>query len=812
MSSQTCLGREIMFLQGGRDTLAPTYWSHRISSSKEEIISHILCCLSFFSKEEEEMSNDLTEWQEKADKIFGLLKGDASTRQQAISLLDSLADLIHSAGASGVFMSMFMRPDTVECTFAWMQDALDDMSWSERRDFNRENLFWPLYNVMHRIFPNMAQELHPTFGFKPGGHLPDFLLSPNSVKDIVVLGYENKHDTYSKLLTNAHRLDGVQSISFSDISMFENCFGNCDVSELGGGSGSFHIVESMDNALCYDEVEGKRQLRVATGLFYQEYDFSLQEHPYLQVADIFQHSVENIAELWGLTTPHSVLDLGIVRLYLEGSIEDTISERVVSISLVNDMDDAWCDRDNDNYIEQLLGGATFPLLREVKGNFNLSWDADSGEIKITADLLSRAPRLKTIYFLVQGDSVDSWTVSFADCDDVQHPLSHVVVESSEDVIFYLFDTSNNQSLKERLKAISVNASETLNNEQQRDFLSKASFVHLFRTDTDISSIRHFVHLEALHVEREPYFVLKKMRNISDVDLNAEVLEINEFIEELENRFVIPKVPTGSSADGTVVQSLSEVQFYVDNNELFSSTTIFLGSLRDHVQEQSFPDSFVAWLQAKGMVRVGHYCLWVNDAGTVRMKTYATWGPRYLDHVKTYGGTLNLERILFGLPQGVDNILPLSMKSIRYNDPAIPVPGLLMISNLMELRVEIPVDVEEICALQNLEVLYLNDLGLTSLPDALGDLTNLKELHLWGNDLTTLPDSIRNLENLRVINISGNAFTSIPDSLLSLPHLQRVILRGGTEDWEQALDGNSSASKRVAAGEMILHDADCSLIS
>ena len=504
------------------------------------------------------------------------------------------------------------------------------------------------------------------------------------------------------------------------------------------------------------------------------------------------------------------MDLGIVRLYLEGSIEDTIAERVVSISLVNDMKNAWFERDNDNYIGQVFGDATFPLLREVKGNFMLWWSELSGDIKITTDLLSRAPRLKTIYFLVQ--SVDSWTVSFAGCDDVQHPLSHVVVESSEDVIFYLFDASNNQSLKERLKAISVNASETLNNEQQRDFLSKASFVHLFRTDTDISSIRHFVHLEALHVEREPYFVLKAMRNISDVDLNADVLEVNEFIDVLEDRFVTPRVPTGTATTGTVAQSLSEVQFYVDNKEVFSSTGTFLNSLRGYVQEQSFPDSFVAWLQAKGVVRVGYYCLWVNDAGTVRMKAYTTWGPRYLDNVKTFGGTLNLERILFGLPQGVDNILPLSMKSIRYNDPAIPVAGLLMISNLMELRVEIPVDLEEVCALQNLEVLYLNDLGLTSLPDALGDLTNLKELHIWGNDLTTLPDSIRNLQNLRVINISGNAFTGVPESLLTLPQLRRVIWRGGTEEWEQALDGNSTASQRVAAGEMILHDADCSLSS
>ena len=95
-----------------------------------------------------------------------------------------------------------MRPDTIECSFAWMQEAMDDMSWSERRDFRRENLFWYLFNVMHRIFPNMAQELHPTFGFKPGGHCLTFYCL-HSAKDIVVLGYENKHDTYSKLLTNA---------------------------------------------------------------------------------------------------------------------------------------------------------------------------------------------------------------------------------------------------------------------------------------------------------------------------------------------------------------------------------------------------------------------------------------------------------------------------------------------------------------------------------------------------------------------------------------------------------------------------------
>ena len=128
---------------------------------------------------------------------------------------------------------------------------------------------------------------------------------------------------------------------------------------------------------------------------------------------------------------------------------------------------------------------------------------------------------------------------------------------------------------------------------------------------------------------------------------------------------------------------------------------------------------------------------------------------------------------------------------------------------MELRIEIPINVEDICNLNNLEVLYLNDLGLTSLPDALGDLTSLKELHIWGNDLTTLPDSIGNLKNLRVINISGNAFTAVPESLLTLPQLRRVIWRGGTEEWEQSLDGNPFASKRADDGDMVFYDADYS---
>lgn len=754
------------------------------------------------------MSNELTEWQEKADKILGLLKGDASTREQALSLLDSLADSIQSSNVGDIFASMFMDPNTVECTFAWMQDAMNDMSWSERRDFQKENVFWPFYDIMHRIYPKMAMEQHPVLGLALDScsEYPGFLKQPNSVRDIVFLGNLNSDRDYMALCKDMHLLNGISSISFEDYEPLHQHHSEIDFESILAGEGDFRIVsekwEDLKDVFMVQDIDGKRHVKVTKGLFYEENDFSLSEHQHLQMLPLFRYSVANISEIWGLTTPHSVLDLGIVRLYLEENVEDTIAERVISISLVSDMDDAWCDSDNNNYIDQLLGSATFPLLREVKGNFTKKWDEIPGEIKITADLLSRVPELRTIYFFAQ--TTDNWKVSFDGCENVCHPLSHVLVESNEDVIFYLFDTSN-QSLRERLTAISVNATETLNSAQQRDFVSKASFVHLFRTDINISSVCHFTQLEALHVEREPYFVFKETDAMLEVDIDLEVYEINEFLEELEDQFAIPRVPTGKPTSGVIVQSLSEVRYYSERNIDFCVTTEFLESLKEQIGDQSFSSTFVTWLQRRGVVRVANYCLWVNGNDTVCMKAYTSWGVEYLDSMKVNGGRLNLERLMFGVPQGVQNFLPLSLQSIRYNDPSIPIADLFSISGLIELRVEISVDLEDVCILHDLEVLYLNDLGLRELPESIGELKQLRELHLWGNELTSLPDSIGQLENLRVIHLSGNPLESIPDALLSLPYLERVIWYDGTDLWTKALTENSFATERFENGDIVLYD-------
>jgi internalin A len=84
--------------------------------------------------------------------------------------------------------------------------------------------------------------------------------------------------------------------------------------------------------------------------------------------------------------------------------------------------------------------------------------------------------------------------------------------------------------------------------------------------------------------------------------------------------------------------------------------------------------------------------------------------------------------------------------------------------------------EAIAQLSNLRVLYLRNNQLTTLPEAIAQLSHLRVLYLRNNQLTTLPEAIAQLSNLRELDLSDNQLTTLPEAIAQLSHLSVLYLR------------------------------------
>jgi Leucine-rich repeat (LRR) protein/energy-coupling factor transporter ATP-binding protein EcfA2 len=84
--------------------------------------------------------------------------------------------------------------------------------------------------------------------------------------------------------------------------------------------------------------------------------------------------------------------------------------------------------------------------------------------------------------------------------------------------------------------------------------------------------------------------------------------------------------------------------------------------------------------------------------------------------------------------------------------------------------------ETMSNLISLTYLSLGYNKLSALPEWLGDLTNLTKLNLCNNRLTTLPESLGGLTKITELDVSLNMLTTLPESLGNLTSLTNLNLR------------------------------------
>ena len=79
------------------------------------------------------------------------------------------------------------------------------------------------------------------------------------------------------------------------------------------------------------------------------------------------------------------------------------------------------------------------------------------------------------------------------------------------------------------------------------------------------------------------------------------------------------------------------------------------------------------------------------------------------------------------------------------------------------------------SLSSLETLNLNINNIKSLPKSIGSLSSLKELSLWKNELIFLPESMGSLSSLETLNLRLNQLEALPEVIGNLTFLKELNL-------------------------------------
>lgn len=130
-----------------------------------------------------------------------------------------------------------------------------------------------------------------------------------------------------------------------------------------------------------------------------------------------------------------------------------------------------------------------------------------------------------------------------------------------------------------------------------------------------------------------------------------------------------------------------------------------------------------------------------------------------------------------IPSGIPELAHVEFVDLDQNLLSRLSPEITKMSQLKALRVDSNEleTIETISDLPALNVLYLKNNRLTTLPDDFGDLSSLRFLNLRSNRLSSLPESFAKCTELEYLILGGNELTQLPSNLGDLTKLKVLVL-------------------------------------
>lgn len=117
-----------------------------------------------------------------------------------------------------------------------------------------------------------------------------------------------------------------------------------------------------------------------------------------------------------------------------------------------------------------------------------------------------------------------------------------------------------------------------------------------------------------------------------------------------------------------------------------------------------------------------------------------------------------------------------------NDEEVSLEGrvendMLILSGLVDANMRGKALPSSICEYPEIKTIRARNIGFTSIPDCMNQLTKLEKLYINSNSFEVLPDVFATMKNLEVLDISSNNLKSLPASIYTLTHLEKIYVSG-----------------------------------